>query len=69
MKKLRKDLQLLERGSGVATKKEYAESLVVSRGNARAERQCNELMVDKGARGIRQASANISRLKKKKILE
>lgn len=32
MKELCKDLWLLERGFGVATKQEYAESLAVSRG-------------------------------------
>lgn len=49
----------------MVTKQEYAESLAVSRGNARAGRRCNELMVDKGTRGTSKASANISRLKKK----
>lgn len=35
----------------MASKQEYAESMVASKGNARAKRQCNEIMVDKGARG------------------
>lgn len=35
----------------MASKQEYTESLDVSKGNARAKRQYNELMVDKGARG------------------
>lgn len=47
------------RGSAVATKQEFAESLAISRGNARADNQCNELMVDKGARGT--SKAKISR--------
>lgn len=64
MKELSKELQLLERGSGVATKQGYAESLTVSSGNARAEGQCNEVMADKGAGGTSKTSANISRLKK-----
>lgn len=68
LKELRKDVQLLERDSAAATEREYAESLAVSRGNARAERQCNELMVDKGVRGTSKSSANISRFKKN-ILE
>jgi len=62
VKKYCKDLQLLERGSGVAIKQEYAESLAISRGNARAERQCNELRVDKGATGTSKAAANTSRV-------
>lgn len=65
VKELCKDLQLLQRGSGVTTRQEYAESLAVSRGNAREERQCNELMVDKRANRTSKASANISILKKK----
>lgn len=32
----------------MASKQEYAESIEVSKENARAKRQCNEIMVDKG---------------------
>lgn len=48
----------------MASKQEYAESLDVSKGNARAKRQYNELMVDKGARGTSNLLQRYQDLKK-----